>query len=193
MNDDWIAAGHSVAGRRDRLRIDPDPIDDGYGEIRRLEMLDKALLMQRAPLRKRFKHGIPDLRLIQFSVGDLEIEFCQVATVKVPDQVSRAQIERCPDLLHFLPARTCPPIFQSVRPCTDDYAIFQSTVLGLHSKYASNRAYNRLRSEKGGHLVLADWSEKARWLRDLLRFHPCGANSFSRATRETSRFRTGTG
>ena len=101
MNDDWITAGHSVAGCRDRPRIDPDPVDDGYGEIRP-EMFDKALLMQRAPLHEHFKHGIPDLRLIQLSFGDLEIEFCQVATVKVPDQVSRAQIERCPDLLHFL-------------------------------------------------------------------------------------------
>jgi len=34
LNDDWIAAGHSVAGCGDRLRIDPDPVDGGYGEVR---------------------------------------------------------------------------------------------------------------------------------------------------------------
>jgi len=38
-------------------RIDLALIDGGYGEIRRLEMLNKALLMQGTPLRKRFKHG----------------------------------------------------------------------------------------------------------------------------------------
>src|SRR6266849_5552822 len=51
-------------------------------------------------------------------------------------------------------------------------SIFQSAVFGLYSKYASNRAYNRLRSGNGGCLVRADSVEKARWLRDLLRFLP---------------------
>ena len=49
-------------------------------------MLDKALLVQRATLRKRFEHRIPDLRLLQFAVRDLEIELRQVAAIQVPDQ-----------------------------------------------------------------------------------------------------------
>ena len=92
-------------------------------------MLDKAPLMQ-ARSTSVSSTGYQTFGLSNSPLATLEMEFCQVATVKVRDQVFRAQIERCPDL-HFLPRADVPSIFQSVRPCTEDYAIFQSTVLGL--------------------------------------------------------------
>src|SRR5260370_27653232 len=80
--------------------------------------------MQRAPLRKRFEHRIPDLRLLQLAARDLEIEFRQVATVQVAHQVSCAEIERCPDLLHFPPGSIYPPGARSARFRLDDYVHF---------------------------------------------------------------------
>lgn len=103
LNNDRIAAGHSIAGRCDRPPIDADSIDHRYGESTRFDVLDKAMLVQRAPLRKRFEERVPNLWLLQLTVRDLEIEFRQVATVEMPHQVSRAEIDCCPDLLHFLP------------------------------------------------------------------------------------------
>ena len=47
---------------------------------------------------------------------------------------------------------------------------FSGVLLGLHSKYARNPAYSRLRRVNGGQFVLSDSVEKARWQRDLLRF-----------------------
>jgi hypothetical protein len=83
--------------------IDTDSVDHRYCESTRFDVLDRALLLQRAPLRKRLEDRFPDLRLLQLTVRDLEIEFLQVATVQTPYQVSRTEIECCPDLLHFLP------------------------------------------------------------------------------------------
>jgi hypothetical protein len=81
----------------------------------------------------RIDAAIPDLRLFQLTVRNLEIEFREVTTVEMPYQVSRAEIECFPDLLHFLP-RVDLSAENSIGLVSDDYAIFPSTVPGLHSK-----------------------------------------------------------
>src|SRR5258706_1705959 len=102
LNNDGIAAGHGIAGRNERPPIGTDSVYHRYGESTRFDVLDKALLVQRAPLRKRFEDRVPDLRLLQLTVRDLEIEFRQVATVQMPHQVTRVEIKCCSDLLHFV-------------------------------------------------------------------------------------------
>jgi hypothetical protein len=83
LNNESFATGHRRAGCCDRIGIDPDPINGGYRDALRDDMLDKALFMQRAPLRKPLEHRIPDLQLLQLAVCDLEIESRQKATVQM--------------------------------------------------------------------------------------------------------------
>ncbi len=112
-------------------------------------------------LRGRSAASCPDPRFLQHAVRDLEIEFRQVATVQVAHQVSCTEIERCPDFLHFPPASIYPPRARSARFRLDDYAILQSAVLGLHSQYASNQAYSRLRRVRGGAIRAGRFGRKS--------------------------------
>src|SRR6266481_5648362 len=93
LNDDRIAAGHRVTGRGDRHAIDANSIDHRYGDSARFNVLDEALLVERATLRKHFENRVPVLRLLQLTIRNLEIKFREVTAIQMPDQISRAEIQ----------------------------------------------------------------------------------------------------
>ncbi|SRR5216684_9126266 len=164
----WI-----VALRTDRGRAKPDSRVRRRGAFRLgapPEVIHRAryravagqdLIKTACILRGRSAASCPDPRFLQHAVRDLEIEFRQVATVQVAHQVSCTEIERCPDFLHFPPASIYPPRARSARFRLDDYAILQSAVLGLHSQYASNQAYSRLRRVRGGAIRAGRFGRKS--------------------------------
>jgi hypothetical protein len=80
--------------------IDPYPVNDRYRETGGLDVLNEILLMLRTALGKGFENRIPNLRLCQFAVSDLEVELRQVAAVQVTHKIGSAEVNRRPNLLH---------------------------------------------------------------------------------------------
>ena len=82
-------------------------------------MIDEGLFVRGTALGKGLEHRIPDLRLLKFALGDLEIEFRQIRTVQVPDQIGRTKVQIPTDVLHFpppMPFAGDPTRPSSVRP-----------------------------------------------------------------------------
>jgi hypothetical protein len=50
-------------------------------------MLDITLFMARSPLAEDFQQRAPDFWLLERTVGDSDIEACQVAAIEMPHQI----------------------------------------------------------------------------------------------------------
>ena len=115
LNDDRIAAGHGLQGRRNGLGIEPYSIDHRHGHAERLQVVDEGLFVRGTALGKGLKNRIPDLGLLKLALDHFEIEFRQIRTVQVSDQIGRTQVQIPTDVLHF-PPRCRSPATQLGRP-----------------------------------------------------------------------------
>ena len=85
LDNDLRAGRHRGPGSRYGVSVDTDALDYRDREAVRFEMIDEALFVPRAAFPQNLQQGIPDLRLFQCTVGNGEIQTCQVPAVQVPD------------------------------------------------------------------------------------------------------------
>ena len=112
-NAPWtmISAPASIASRvRAKVSfVDADALDDGDGEPARFQMLDIALFVAPPPLLENLLERVPEFRLLERSVRDLDVERGQMPAMQMADEVGGAEQDGGADFLHvtrtLLPAR----------------------------------------------------------------------------------------
>jgi hypothetical protein len=87
LDYDVRTSPHRIDRLRDGSLIHAYAIDKGDRMSRLPQMLDVTLLMAGSAFPADFQQWVPDFGLLEDTVGESDVEACQVAAVEMPYQV----------------------------------------------------------------------------------------------------------